>query len=135
MYCPHLVITPTNEGSLDDLVSKKRLQLNLLVGNESASKPILSAFLRLPDHLVSGAHFRAEVLRRVKATRDEETKKIRKLDELEKAEGRKTNSDKAKKEEREKKLKGMSADEQRKFLDKERDKDQRKAMGRRTIKA
>ena len=125
----------TDEHSLDDLVSKKRLQLNLRIGQESASKPILSTFLRMPDQLVSGAHFRNEVLRRVKATRDEETKKIRKLDELEKAEGRKTATDKAKKDEREKKLKGMSADEQRKFLEKERDKDQRKTMGRRTIKA
>ena len=116
-------------------MSKKRLQLKLRIGQESTSKPILSTFLRMPDQLVSGAHFRAEVLRRVKATRDEEIKKIRKLDESEKAEGRKTATDKAKKDERERKLKGMSADEQRKFLDKERDKDQRKSMGRRTIKA
>ena len=74
-------------------------------------------------------------MRRVKATRDDEIKKIRKLDEQEKAEGRKEKTDKAKKEEREKILKGLSADDQRKFLEKEREKNQRKAMGRKTVKA
>jgi len=111
------------------------LQLNVRLVDRSQPQPLLAAFLRFPDHLVNSAHFRTEVLRRVKTTRDEEAKKIRKLDELEKAEGRKNTSDKAKKDEREKRLKGMSAEEQRKFLEKERERDQKKSMARRSMKA
>ena len=100
-----------------------------------SSRALFAAFLRLPDQLVNTAHFRAEVLRRIKSTREDEAKKIRKLGEQEKAEERKTQGDKAKRKERERKLKGMSAEEQRKFLEKERDKDQRKSMGRKSVKA
>lgn len=121
---------------MDELTPKKRLQLTLRLGADgSTTGPVLSAFLRIPDVLVNSGRFRPEVMKRVKATRDEEIKKIRKLDEQEKAEGRKTLSDKAKKEERDKKLKGMNADDQRKYLEKEREKDNRRAMGRKTMKA
>jgi len=124
---------------LNDLVPKKRLTLSLRMGDTNAASPsskaLFSAFLRLPDQLVNTAHFRSEVLRRIKATREEEAKKIKKVDEQEKAEGRKTLSDKTKKEERERKLKGMSAEEQRRFLERERERDQRKNMGRKTVKA
>ena len=121
--------------SLNDLVPKKRLSLTLRMSEPSRTAPLLATFLRLPDHLVSSAHFRSEVLRRVRATRDDEAKKLRKLDEDEKAEERKTLSDKAKKDARDLKLKGMTADEQRKYLDKEREKNNRKQTGKKTIKA
>lgn len=89
----------------------------------------------MPDQLVSSAHFRPEVMRRVRTTRDEETKKIKKLTEAETAEERKTLADKAKLDARNAKLKGMSADQQRKFMEKEKEKQQRKGMGRKTMKA
>ncbi|KAF2223953.1 DUF1682 domain protein [Elsinoe ampelina] len=121
--------------SLDALQPKKRLILTTsLDADPAASNALLNAFLRLPDYLVA-QKFRPEVMRRVKATRDEEAKKIKKIEDLEKAEGRKEKQDKAKKEEREKKLKAMSAEEQRKFLEKEKERDQRKRMGRQTMKA
>ena len=80
-------------------------------------------------------HFRPEVQRRLKATRDAEIAKVKKLDDEEKAEARKTSADKKKKEERDKLLKGMNADQQRKFLEKEREKERRKGEKRRTMKA
>ena len=80
-------------------------------------------------------HFRPEVQRRLKATREAEISKVKKLDDEEKAEARKTSADKKKKEERDKLLKGMNADQQRKFLEKEREKERRKGEKRRTMKA
>ena len=68
--------------------------------------------------------------RKVRATRDAQINKIKKASDTEKAEERKTEEEKRKKEMRDNKLKGMSADEQRKFLDKEREKGQRKQQKR-----
>lgn len=121
--------------SLDDLVPKKRVTLTLKLNAGTNTIPLFSYFLRLPDQLVSSAHFRPEVMRRVRQTREEETKKIRKLVEAEGAEDRKLLSDKAKKEQRDRKLKGLSADEQKRFLEREREKEQRKRTARMTTRS
>jgi len=97
--------------------------------------PIFQYFLRLTDQLASHGHFRPEALRRIKQTRDEQIAKIKKADDEEKAEERKLSLDKAKKEMRDAKLGRLSADEQRKFLEKEREKNARKGMKRSTVKA
>lgn len=81
---------------------------------------IFSYFLRLPDTLVSSAHFRPEVIRKIKATREDESRKLRKQDEEEKAEERKLEGDKKKKEQRDAKLKAMGPEQQKKFLEAER---------------
>ena len=60
---------------------------------------------------------------------------IRRLDEEEKAEERKLAADKLKKEQRDAKLGRLSADEQRKFLEKEREKKSKKGMKKSTVKA
>lgn len=123
---------------LNDTIPQKRISLSTKLNPSStptASQNLLAAFLRLPDHLVSSAHFRPEALRKVRATRDEETRKIRKIDEDEKAEERRTMSDKAKKEERERKLAGMKPEEQKKFLERERKKDQERGQRRKTMRA
>merc|ERR1711939_798778 len=98
------------------------------------STSMFATFLRLPDQLAASAHFRPEAMRKIKATREDEAKKIRRLDEEEKAEERKLLMEKAKREERDARLSKMTADEQRKFLDKEREKDKRKGEKRRTMK-
>lgn len=126
--------------SLNELVPKKRVNLNLRFntprsGTPPPSLPIFSYFLRMSDQLVSSAHFRPEVMRRVRVTREEESKKIKKLTEAETADERKSAADKVKLDARNAKLKGMSADQQRKFLEKEKEKSQRKGMGRKTVKA
>lgn len=111
---------------MNDTTPRKRLSLSLRLPSSPSdyarSLPIFSQFLRLPDTLVSNAHFRAEVQRKLRATREEEIRKLQKVGETEKAEERKLESDKRKKEIRDTRLKGMSADEQRKFLEREREK-------------
>ncbi|KAF2085528.1 DUF1682 domain protein, partial [Saccharata proteae CBS 121410] len=123
---------------LNETAPKKRVSLSFGLPSSddySSTLPLFNYFLRLPDILVSTAHFRPEALRRVRATREDEIRKIRRVDEEEKAEERKIEADKAKKAERERKLKNLSADEQRKFLDKEREKDMRRSQRKKTMKA
>ena len=111
---------------LDETKSRKRLSLSLkLPADTSASAntptiPIFEYFLRLPDTLASSAHFRPEVRRKIMAIREAEQTKLRKADEEEKAKERQLESEKKKKELRDGRLKGMSAEEQKKFLEKER---------------
>ena len=111
---------------LDDTKSGKRLSLSLKLpsGTSAAAYqptiPLFEYFLRLPDQLVSHARFRPEVKRKIMAIREGEQSKLRKADDEEKAEERRLENDKKKRELREEKLKGMNADEQRKFLEKER---------------
>ena len=122
---------------LDETTPKKRLSLSLKLPSSFSipatyehTLPILNAFLRMPDTLVSSAHFRGEVTRKIRATRDAEINKIKKISDKEKADERKIEEEKRKKEMRDNKLKGMSAEEQRKFLDKEREKGHRKQQKR-----
>lgn len=120
---------------LNDTVPKKRVSLSMhFSSSPAASTALFSYFVRLPDHLANTAHFRPEAMRNIRATREKESKKIRKADEDEKAEERKLQGDKLKKEERERKLGGMSAAEQKKFLEREREKDQKKGMKRKSVK-
>ncbi|THY04102.1 DUF1682-domain-containing protein [Aureobasidium pullulans] len=121
--------------TLDELVPKKRVVLTLKLNSGTNTTSLFSYFLRMPDQLVTSAHFRPEVMRRIRQTREEEAKKVRKIVEAEGAEDRKLLSDKAKKEQRDRKLKGMSADEQKRFLEREREKDMRKRGGRQTMRA
>ncbi len=97
--------------------------------------PLWAYYLRLPDFLVQNAHFRAEAMRKVRATRDDEIRRIKKADEDEKAEERKIQADKDKKEKREALLKGMNSEEQKKYLDKEREKGTRRSQKRKTMRA
>lgn len=122
--------------SLDDTKPKKRINLSLKISSSyDATLPLFTLFLRLPDHLATSAHFRPEALRRIKQTRDEQINKIRKAEDDEKAEERKLALDKQKRELRDQKLGRLSAEEQRKYLEKEREKDSRKKMKRSTVKA
>ncbi|KAF2758860.1 DUF1682-domain-containing protein [Pseudovirgaria hyperparasitica] len=123
---------------LDELVPKKRTTLSLRIPSNdkySAHLPLFQSAIRIVDSLVSGGRFRAEALRRVKQTREDEMKKIRKIDDSEKAEERKLKADKEKKEKRDASLKNLSAEDQRKFLEKEREKSQRKGQKKMTMKA
>jgi HD-like signal output (HDOD) protein len=99
------------------------------------SLALFSCFLRLPDLLVASAHFRPEVTRKIRETRDRQLQLLKKADEDEKAVERKVESDKKKKQERDAKLSGLSAAEQRKFLEKEKEKGQKKSMKKMTMRA
>ncbi|KAJ9209356.1 hypothetical protein DTO166G4_9055 [Paecilomyces variotii] len=124
-------------AKIEETVPRKRLQLSLRIpssGYES-TLPLFKLFVRLPDVLVASAHWRPEVLRKIRNAREEEIKKLRRADEEEKAEERKLAAEKLKKEERERLLRSMSAEEQRKFLEREKEKEQRRTMKRNTRKA
>jgi hypothetical protein len=124
-----------NPPRLDDLVPRKRVYLSMRLNPKPTSTSLFAAFLRMPDHLVSTAHFRPEALRKVRATRDDEAKKLRKIDDEEKAEERRVQAEKLKKEERDRRLSKMNAEEQKKFLKKEKEAEQRKMSKRQTTRA
>ena len=117
---------------LDDTKPRKRLTLSLNLPSKTSPSaydstlPLFTHFLRLPDHLASQAHFRPEVTRKIRTVREEEQKKITKASDEEKAEERRAESEKKKKEMRDQKMRGMSAEEQRKFLEKERERSGKK---------
>ncbi|EED14927.1 conserved hypothetical protein [Talaromyces stipitatus ATCC 10500] len=119
---------------IEEATPKKRIQLSLSIPSNgyASTLSLYSYFLRLPDTLVSGAHFRPEVTRKLRNAREEEIRKLRRADEEEKAEERKYAAEKLKKEERERLLRGMTAEEQRKFLEREKEKEQRKMMKKST---
>lgn len=129
----YLIITdqPTDKPThLNETTPKKRLQLSLRLpsnGNYLPTLPIFSAFLRLPDFLVSNAKLRPEVMKKINATREVEKAKLKKISDKEAEEERLRTLDKMKKEERDRKMKGMSAEEQRKFLERENEKQRKKA--------
>ncbi|EOD49416.1 putative duf1682 domain-containing protein [Neofusicoccum parvum UCRNP2] len=123
---------------LDDTVSRKRVSLSFVLPSDndySHILPLFQYFLRLPDQLVSVAHFRPEAMRRVKQTREEEIRKLKKTQEEERAEERKLEQDKAKKAERERKLKNLNANEQKKYLEKEREKDLRRSQRKKVMRS
>ncbi|KAL8933249.1 MAG: hypothetical protein Q9216_006450 [Gyalolechia sp. 2 TL-2023] len=126
---------------LNEATPRKRLTLSLRLPSSTSSSaysstlPLFEYFLRLPDLLVSTAHFRPEVTRKIRTTREEETRKLRKADEGEKAEERRLEAEKKKKGMRDSRLKGLSAEEQRKFLEKEREKGQKKQEKKMSRKA
>ena len=71
-------------------------------------------------------------MRKIRGTRDEQIRQLKKIDDDEKAEERKLEGDKKKKAERDAKLTGMSAEEQKKYLERERERDHKKATKRMT---
>jgi hypothetical protein len=126
---------------LQETVPRKRVFLSTTLPSNTdpsvhlPTLPLFSYFLRLPDQLASSAKFRPEVMRKVRATRDEQIRQLRKADDEEKAEERKTEADKKKKTERDAKLRLMSPSDQKKFLDKEREKDARKMGKKQSMRA
>ncbi|EPS35742.1 hypothetical protein H072_10805 [Dactylellina haptotyla CBS 200.50] len=116
---------PTTTSEFDK--AKKRLVLNLNLDSKNNSGPLMEYFLRLPDVLATNAHFRPEVLRKVRSMREEERRKLERVEEEKKAEERQASKDEKKKQERDAKLRGLTAEEQRKFLEKEKDKEMKKA--------
>ncbi|KAK2740638.1 hypothetical protein FQN57_006007 [Myotisia sp. PD_48] len=122
--------------SLDEATPTKRMVLSLRLPSSledsAASSALLRVFVRLMDRVVTVAHFRPEVSRKLRNTRVEETKRLQRADEEEKSEERKLAAEKLKKEERERTLRSMSAEEQRKYLEKEKDREQRRELKRHT---
>ncbi|KAI0406709.1 hypothetical protein F4802DRAFT_91651 [Xylaria palmicola] len=124
--------------TLDEAVPRKRIFLRHRLPSSNKYDdivPLFAYFVRLPDQLVSVAHFRAEVLRKVRSVRDENIKQIQKAAEEEKAEERALERDKAKKAKRDAELNALDAKAQKKYLEKEKEKEMRKAAKRQTVRA
>lgn len=122
---------------LDDATPRKRifLKYRLPSGNSYDSLlPIFSYFLRLPDFLVQNARFRPEVLKKVRATREAMISQIKKTAEEEKNEERLWEKEKAKKAKRDADLKGLDAKAQKKYLEKEKEKDLRRSQKKMTMR-
>jgi len=116
-------------SSLDECIPKKRIYLAVKLpssGDYTSVLPLFQYFIRLPDVLVQSAHFRPEVLRKVKATREATVAKLKKADDEEKAEERALEREKAKKIKRDMELKGLDAKQQKKYLAKEQEKEQKR---------
>ncbi|KAF7956960.1 hypothetical protein EAE96_004283 [Botrytis aclada] len=134
----HLIITdqPIDRPlKLDDTVPKKRIYLSMkLPSGDDYSRvlPLFEHFIRITDQLASGAHFRPEVMRKVRMTREDTIKRLQKADEEEKAEERALEREKAKKLKRDLELKGLDAKAQKKYLEKEKEKEMRKAQKKQT---
>ncbi|QSZ31370.1 hypothetical protein DSL72_000935 [Monilinia vaccinii-corymbosi] len=134
----HLIITdqPIDQPlKLDDTVPKKRIYLSMKLPSAddySQVLPLFEHFLRITDQLVSGAHFRPEVMRKVRMTREETIKRLQKADEDEKAEERALEREKAKKAKRDLELKGLDAKAQKKYLEKEKEKELKRAQKKQT---
>jgi len=128
----YLIVTdqPTDKPTtLNETIPKKRIHLSLRLpsdGNYLPTLPLFQAFVRLPDFLAASAHFRPEVKRKVTTIRESEKAKLKKVSDKEAEEERLRTLDKLKKEERDRKMKGMSAEEQRKFLERENEKARKK---------
>lgn len=123
--------------TIEETVPRKRIFLRYRLpssNNYDDLLPLFTAFMRLPDHLAATAHFRAEVLRKVKSVREETMKQIQKVAEDEKAEERALERDRARKAKREAELSVLDAKAQKKYLDKEKEKQMRKASKKQTMR-
>ena len=129
----------SNEPRIEETTPRKRISLSMNIPSSSdayaSTLPLFQQFLGFADKLVASAHFRAEVMRKVRNVREAEIKKLRRADEEEKAEERKLAAEKLKKEQRERLLRSMTADEQRKYLDREKEKENRRSTKKATRRA
>ncbi|CAM1505479.1 Fc.00g111160.m01.CDS01 [Cosmosporella sp. VM-42] len=124
-------------STIDETTPRKRLFLKYRLpsnGSYDSLLPLFSYFLRLPDTLVKVAHFRPEVLRKVKNTRENMIAEIKKAEEEEKNEERLIEKEKLKKAKRDAELKALDAKAQKKYLDKEREKEMRKSQKKQTMR-
>lgn len=132
-------LTPSDTtSSLDETTPKKRVFLSVKLPSSAAdydkTMPLFEYFLRIPDILVQSAHFRPEVIRKVRTTREDHIRRLQKADEDEKAEERALEREKSKKLKRELELKGLDAKAQKKYLEKEKEKDMRRAQKKQSVK-
>lgn len=121
---------------IEETVPKKRIYLSLRLpsGDYKSILPIFQYFLRITDQLVESAHFRPEVMRKVRTTREDAVNRIQKVEDDEKNEERALEREKAKKLKRDLALKGLDAKAQKKFLEKEREKEMRKGAKKQTTR-
>lgn len=137
----HLIVSdqPTDKPkTLDEATPRKRLFLRYRLPSDNSYGsllPLMSYFLRLPDALVHSAQFRPEVTKKLRATREAAVAQIRKAAEEERSEERAAEKEKARKAKRDADLKGLDAKAQKKYLEKEKEKEHRRGQKKMTTRA
>ncbi|ROT38334.1 DUF1682-domain-containing protein [Sodiomyces alkalinus F11] len=112
------------------------LRYNLPSNNDYSSlMPLFEEYIRLTDTLVAHGKFRGEVMRKVNKVRDETISQLRKEAEAKEAEERTQEREKAKKAKRDQELAALDAKQQKKYLEKEREKEQRRMAKKQTVRA
>ena len=89
----------------------------------------------MSDQLVKTARFRPQVTSRLKQLRENTINQIKKTVEQEKAEEHNVDRERAKKHKRDQKLAALDAKGQRKYLEKEREREAKKMMKKTTVRA
>ncbi|KAL2164412.1 hypothetical protein VTH06DRAFT_3628 [Thermothelomyces fergusii] len=124
--------------TLNETTPRKRIFLKYrLPSNNDYTNlvPLFRYFLRLADKLVQVAHFRPEVLRKVKAARDATAKQIEKADKESRAEELAAERERAKKAKRDQELNALDAKAQKKYLERERERELKRSMKKQTLRA
>ncbi|KAL7923915.1 hypothetical protein ACQKWADRAFT_288254 [Trichoderma austrokoningii] len=122
---------------LEETAPRKRVVLKYrLPSNNNYDQfiPLFEQFTRIPDALVRDAHFRPEVLKRVRATRESMIAQLKKAIDEEKNEERQLEKERAKKAKRDADLQGLDAKQQKRYLEKEKEKEMRKSQKRMTMR-
>lgn len=136
----YLIVTdqPTDRPrTLDETNPRKRLFLRYRLPSNNdygALVSLLSYFVRMPDRLVQAAQFRPEVMKKVRATRDAMIAQIKKADQEERNEERISEKEKTRKAKRDAELKGLDAKAQKKYLEKEKEKELRRGQKKMTMR-
>lgn len=137
----YLIVTdqPTDRPkTLDETNPRKRLFLKYRLPSDNGYgglAPLLAYFVRMPDRLVQAAHFRPEVMKKVRATREAMVAQIKKADQEERNEERISEKEKTRKAKRDAELKGLDAKAQKRYLEKEKEKELRKSQKKMTMRA
>ncbi|KAI3527174.1 hypothetical protein CSPX01_17186 [Colletotrichum filicis] len=124
-------------STIEETTPRKRVFLRYRIpssNNYESLLPLFEYFVRIPDALVSGAHFRPEVLRKVRSVREETIAQLKKAAEAEKAEERTLEREKQKKAKRDAELSALDAKAQKKYLERERERDLKKSMKKQTMR-
>ncbi|KAK9337736.1 hypothetical protein V1521DRAFT_432959 [Lipomyces starkeyi] len=124
--------------TVEEYVPTKRALLSIKIAKtpaeEQSTAQLLNAFLNTVDVAVAKAHWRPEVSRKLRATRDDEIRKLKKAADDEKAEELAKQRAKEKREQKQEIAK-LTAEEQRKAQVKEREKELRRMRSKQVRKA
>ncbi|KAK4169482.1 hypothetical protein QBC43DRAFT_226679 [Cladorrhinum sp. PSN259] len=124
--------------TIDETVPRKRIFLRYRLPSDNDYTnlvPIFQYFIRIADQLAKSAHFRPEVLKKVKSVREAAVKRIQKADEEAKAEERAVEREKERKAKRDAELNALDAKGQKKYLEREREKQLKKGVKKQTARA
>ncbi|KAK4231510.1 DUF1682 domain-protein [Podospora fimiseda] len=124
--------------TIDDTQPRKRIFLRYRLPSNNDYTPLLPIFrqfIRISDKLAKSAHFRPEVLKKVKSVREAAVKRIQKAEEELKAEERAIEREKERKAKRDAELNALDAKGQKKYLEREREKLLKKGVKKQTARA